>query len=290
MSGLLRSVLYMPAANTRAMDKARSLPVDAVVFDLEDAVAPALKDSARELLLVQLAAGGYGPRQLVARCNGLASPWGAADLRALAGSPVDTLCLPKVETVEQLEAVCELLDSLQRPDISLWPMIETPAGVANVEAIAAQHRVTALLMGTTDLSAELRLPPDPLRRGLQYALGRCVLAARLAGIAALDGVYLDLRDEPGLRRVCEQGRALGFDGKTLIHPDQIAISNEVFGPDAAAVTQARRLLQCWEAAAADGKGVAVLDGKLIETMHVDEARRVLEAAARIAALEEGAPA
>jgi citrate lyase subunit beta/citryl-CoA lyase len=257
------------------MDKARSLPVDAVVFDLEDAVAPAMKDSAREQLLAQLAAGGYGPRQLVARCNALATPWGEADLRALARSSVATLCLPKVETVEQLHAVAALLDSLQRPDIALWPMIETPAGVANAETIANHHRVTALVMGTTDLAAELRLPPDPLRRGLQYALGRCVLAARLAGIAVLDGVYLDLQDESGLRQVCEQGRALGFDGKTLIHPGQIAVANAVFGPDAAAVEHAQRLLDCWEAAAADGKGVAVLDGKLIETMHVDEARRIL---------------
>lgn len=278
MSRLLRSVLYMPAANTRAMDKARSLPVDAVVFDLEDAVAPAMKDSAREQLLTQLAAGGYGPRQLVARCNALATPWGEADLRALAHSAVDTLCLPKVEAVAQLQAAAALLESLQRPDIALWPMIETPAGVANVESIASHHRVTALVMGTTDLATELRLPPDPLRRGLQYALGRCVLAARLAGIAVLDGVYLDLQNESGLRQVCEQGRALGFDGKTLIHPGQIAVANAVFGPDAAAVEHARRLLDCWEAAAADGKGVAVLDGKLIEIMHVEEARRLLAVA------------
>lgn len=284
MSRLLRSVLYMPATNARAMDKARSLPVDAVVFDLEDAVAPAMKDSARKQLLAQLAAGGYGPRQLVARCNALATPWGEADLRALANSPVDTLCLPKVEGLAQLRAVAAQLEFLQRPDIALWPMIETPAGVANVEAIASHHRVSALVMGTTDLAAQLRLPPDPLRRGLQYALGRCVLAARLAGIAALDGVYLDIKDESGLRQVCEQGRALGFDGKTLIHPGQIAVTNAVFGPDAAAVEHARRLLDCWEAAAADDQGVAVLDGKLIEIMHVDEARRVLDAATRIAAL------
>ncbi|QIB66669.1 HpcH/HpaI aldolase/citrate lyase family protein [Kineobactrum salinum] len=275
MNRLLRSVLYMPAANVRAMDKARSLPVDAVVFDLEDAVAPAMKDSAREQLLTQLATGGYGRRQLVARCNALASPWGRADLQALARSPVNTLCLPKVEAVEQLQEFSALLQSLQRSDMALWPMIETPAGVANVEAIAGYGGVTALVMGTTDLAAQLRLPTDPLRRGLHYALGRCVLAARLAGVAALDGVYLDLEDEPGLRQVCEQGRALGFDGKTLIHPRQIAVANAVFGPDAAAMEHARRLLDCWETAAADGKGVAVLDGKLIETMHVDEARRVL---------------
>lgn len=286
MTALLRSALYMPAANQRAMDKARELPVDAVVFDLEDAVAPEKKAEAREQLVAQLHAGGYGPRQLVARCNALATPWGEDDIRALAATPVATLCLPKVESVQQLHAVAALLEELQRPDMALWAMIETPAGVANVEAIAGHGRVTALLMGTTDLAYELRLPPDPSRSGLQYALGRCVMAARLGGITVLDGVYLDIRNEDGLRAVCEQGRALGFDGKTLIHPGQIAATNAVFGPSEEAVTHARRLLACWDEAAAQGKGVAVLDGKLIETMHVDEARRVLDAAAHIAGLEK----
>lgn len=285
MTALLRSALYMPAINQRAMDKARGLPVDAVVFDLEDAVAPGKKAEAREQLVAQLAAGGYGPRQLVARCNALATPWGEADIRALAATAVTTLCLPKVESVEQLHEVSVLLEALQRPDMSLWAMIETPAGVANVEAIAGYGRTTALLLGTTDLAHELRLPPDPARTGLQYALGRCVMAARLAGITALDGVYLDIKNEAGLRSVCEQGRALGFDGKTLIHPGQIALSNAVFGPDAAAVEHARRVLDSWEQATNQGKGVALLDGKLIETMHVDEARRVLDAAAHIEDLE-----
>lgn len=287
MSAVLRSALYMPASNQRAMDKARELAVDAVVFDLEDAVAPEKKAEARDQLLAQLAAGGYGHRHLVARCNALATPWGEADIRALAASSVTTLCLPKVESVAQLHAVSALLEELQRPDMTLWAMIETPAGVANVEAIAGYGRLTALLMGTTDLACELRLPPDPARTGLQYPLGRCVMAARLAGITALDGVYLDIKNEEGLRAVCEQGRALGFDGKTLIHPAQIALTNAVFGPDAAAVEHARQLLDCWEQATVAGKGVAVLDGKLIETMHVDEARRLLAVAAHIEGLERG---
>ena len=156
-----------------------------------------------------------------------------------------------------------------------------------MEAIAGYGRLTALLMGTTDLACELRLPPDPARAGLLYALGRCVMAARLAGITALDGVYLDIKNEEGLRAFCEQGRALGFDGKTLIHPAQIALTNAVFGPDAAAVEHARQLLDCWEQATVAGKGVAVLDGKLIETMHVDEARRLLAVAAHIEGLERG---
>ncbi|MDO8861454.1 CoA ester lyase [Haliea sp. E1-2-M8] len=287
MTVLLRSTLYMPASNQRAMDKARDLPVDAVVFDLEDAVAPGKKAEAREQLVAQLAAGGYGPRQLVARCNALATPWGEADIRALAATAVSTLCLPKVESVAQLHAVSALLEELQRPDMTLWAMIETPAGVANVELIAGYGRLSALLLGTTDLAYELRLPADPARTGLQHALGRCVLAARLAGITVLDGVYLDIKNEEGLRAVCEQGRALGFDGKTLIHPGQIAVTNAVFGPDAAAVEHARKVLDCWEQATVQGKGVAVLDGKLIETMHVDEARRVLDAAAHVEGLERG---
>lgn len=281
-----RSTLYMPAANQRAMDKARSLAVDAVVFDLEDAVAPDAKEAARERLLQQLAAGGYGARTLVARCNALSTPWGADDLRALAASGIKTLCLPKVESVAQLQAVRDLLRQCGRNDITLWAMIETPAGVAQVEEIAAFDHVAALLMGTTDLAAELRLPSDPARSGLHYALGRCVLAARLAGIMVLDGVFLDITDQAGLRAVCEQGRALGFDGKTLIHPGQVAVANEVFGPSAAAIERAERLLGVWEEAAAAGKAVAVLDGKLIETMHVDEARRVLDTAAHIARLEQ----
>ncbi|PLW82987.1 CoA ester lyase [Kineobactrum sediminis] len=281
-----RSTLYMPAINQRAMDKARSLPADAVVFDLEDAVAPDAKELAREQLLRQLAAGGYGPRKLVVRCNALSTPWGADDLRALAGSAISTLCLPKVESVGQLQAVGNLLRQCGRDDMALWAMIEAPAGVARVESIATSDNVTALLMGTTDLAAELRLPADPTRSGLYYALGRCVLAARLAGIMALDGVFLDITDTAGLRAVCEQGRALGFDGKTLIHPGQIAIANEVFGPSAAAVEHARCLLEVWDEAMASGKAVAVLDGRLIETMHVDEARRVLDTAAHIARLDQ----
>ncbi|MDP4788740.1 MAG: CoA ester lyase, partial [Haliea sp.] len=185
-----------------------------------------------------------------------------------------------------LQAVVALLDDLGREDIVIWAMIETPMGVANVEQIAGFTRVSALLMGTTDLCAELRLPPDPLRQGLLYALQRCVLAARLAGIMVLDGVYLDIGDKPGLQAVCEQGRALGFDGKTLIHPGQIEATNLVFGPAPGAVEHAQRLLALWEETASAGKAVAVLDGKLIESMHVDEALRVLATAEHIARLQQ----
>lgn len=274
----LRSVLYMPGANQRAMDKARALPCDAVVFDLEDAVAPQAKAAAREAVAAQLAAGGYGPRQLVVRCNALATHWGRDDLMAMAATSVDTLCLPKVESAAELDAVTALLVQAGRDDIQLWAMLETPEGVAQADAIAAHPAVSVLVMGTTDLAAELRVPHRPDRLGLQHALARAVLAARRAGIAVLDGVYLDLADAAGYRAICEQGRALGFDGKTLIHPKQVADANDVFGPSPEAVDWAERVLAAWEAAAGEGKGLAVLDGKLVETMHVDEARRTLATA------------
>jgi citrate lyase subunit beta/citryl-CoA lyase len=284
----LRSVLYMPGANQRAMDKARKLPCDAVVFDLEDAVAPEAKAAAREAVAAQLADGGYGPRQLVVRCNALATPWGRDDLMAMAATSVTRLCLPKVESADQLEAASAALAQAGRDDIRLWAMLETPAGVFQARAIAGHPAVEVLVMGTTDLAAELRVPHRPDRLGLQHALGQAVLAARWAGIAVLDGVYLDLADEAGFAATCAQGRALGFDGKTLIHPSQIAAANAVFGPSAEAIDWAQRVLDAWEAAAAAGKGLAVLDGKLVETMHVDEARRTLAMARQITALEEGA--
>ncbi|MFV0276130.1 MAG: HpcH/HpaI aldolase/citrate lyase family protein [Parahaliea sp.] len=278
----LRSVLYMPGANQRAMDKARDLPCDAVVFDLEDAVAPDAKAAARDAVAAQLGAGGYGSRQLVVRCNGLGTPWGRDDLRAMAATGVDTLCLPKVESEGELDSVCSVLAGAGRSDIRLWPMLETPAGIAAARDIARQRAVGALVMGTTDLASELGVPHRPDRLGLCYALGEAVLAARLAGVAVLDGVYLDFKDSAGFRAICEQGRALGFDGKTLIHPSQIDAANTVFGPTPEAVAWAERVLEAWAAAEREGKGLAVLDGKLVETMHVDEARRTLALARQIA--------
>jgi citrate lyase subunit beta/citryl-CoA lyase len=279
----LRSVLFMPASNPRAMDKARGLPADAVIFDLEDAVAPAAKDEARERACQQLRAGGYGDRPVVVRCNGLATPWGDDDLAALAAAPLAGLCLPKVEDLATVAAVQARLAAAGREDLALWVMLETPRGIANAVQIAAHPAVAALVLGTTDLATALRLPPARARDGLACALSQAVLAARCAGIAVLDGVSLALDDEALLTAECEHGRALGFDGKTLIHPAQIAVANRVFGPDAAALEHARRLLAAWEEAAAAGSGLAVLDGRLIETMHVDEARRLLRLGERLGA-------
>jgi citrate lyase subunit beta / citryl-CoA lyase len=283
----LRSVLYMPGSNQRAMDKARSLAADAIVFDLEDAVAPDAKVTARELVAKQLAAGGYGQRQLVVRANSLDSPWGEADIRMLVASSCETLCLPKIETPAQLQLVADLLAELGRTDIGIWAMIETPAGVKNAESIAGFAALSVLVMGTTDLASELRVPHRPDRLGLQYALSQCVLAARCAGKAILDGVYLELDNSAGLQQACEQGHALGFDGKTLIHPAQIATANTVFGFSEQDVQHARRVLEVWEQAEQAGKGVAVLDGKLVEIMHVGEATRLLELAEWVAQLESG---
>jgi citrate lyase subunit beta/citryl-CoA lyase len=274
---LLRSVLYMPGANQRAMDKARSLPCDAVVFDMEDAVAPDMKELAREQILAQLAVGGYGARQLVVRANSIDSPWGVADLQVLAAAGVETICLPKISSADQLQRCIELLLEAGAPaEFKVWAMIETPEGVNNVEEIcAASNRLQALLMGTTDLAHELRIPHRADRLGLLYALSKCVNAARMHGRIILDSVFLNIQDDEAFRFDCEHGHGLGFDGKTLIHPGQIAVANEVYGLSEAQVEQARRVIAAWEQAESIGKGVAVLDGKLVETMHVDAARRIL---------------
>ncbi len=282
-----RSVLYMPGANSRAMEKAKTLPADALVLDLEDAVSPDQKESAREQVVAALQAGGFGKRELVVRINGLDTPWAMDDAHAVAGLPLDAVCIPKVESAGQVQQVVDWLEEFGAADhVGVWAMIETPKGVSNVEAIAAAHpRLQLLLMGTSDLAKELRVPHTPDRIGFIYSLSRCVLAARQNGLDAIDGVHLSLDDEEGLRQICVQGRSLGFDGKSLIHPRQIEVANQTFGPDAEEVGRARRMIQAFEEAEAAGKGVAVADGKLVEVLHVEEARRTLAIAAAISALE-----
>lgn len=268
----------MPGSNQRAMDKARDLPCDAVVFDLEDAVAPDMKETARAQVLAQWAAGGYGARQLVVRANSIDSPWGEADLKALGHAGVTTVCLPKIDSPEQLLRCVDLLRSSGAPAHSrVWAMIETPLGVANVEAICgASDSLQALLMGTTDLAHQLRTPHRADRLGLLYALSKCVNAARIHDRVILDSVFLNIRDEQAFHADCEHGLALGFDGKTLIHPSQVEIANQVFGLNTEQLEHARQVIAAWELAESQGKGVAVLDGKLVETMHVDAARRLLQ--------------
>ncbi|MDJ0686155.1 MAG: CoA ester lyase [Alphaproteobacteria bacterium] len=282
-----RSALYIPGANTRALAKGRTLPADMLILDLEDAVAPEAKETARAALRDVLAEGGYGGREILIRINGLETEWGAADLTAMADAGADAILLPKVESAETVRAAEAALDAAGAPaGLALWCMIETPLGVLRVQGIAAAApRLAGLVMGTSDLAKDLNCRHTPDRAPLLTSLSLALLAARAHGLAILDGVHLDLADDTGFEAACRQGRALGFDGKTLIHPKTIAAANAAFGPSDADLETARRTVAAYEQAAAQGQGVALLDGKLVEALHAEEARRLLDLAAMIAALE-----
>jgi citrate lyase subunit beta/citryl-CoA lyase len=287
-----RSVLFMPASNARAMDKARSLPADVVIFDLEDAVAPDAKAAARAQVLAALREGGYGRREVIVRVNALATAWGRDDLAAVATSGADGVLLPKVESPDSVVEVLGVLDRHGAPaGLPVWCMLETPRGVLGAAAIAGAPSVAALVMGTSDLTKDLHTRHTRDRLPLLTSLGLCVLAARAAGVAALDGVHLDLDDDAGFAAACRQAADLGFDGKTLIHPKAIATANEVFAPAAADVEWARRVIAAHADAVAQGRGVVLLDGRLVENLHVDDARRVVALAEAIEALaRDGTPA
>lgn len=278
-----RSVLYLPGSNQRALEKAKTLAVDALVLDLEDAVAPAQKILARECVVTAVNSGGYDRRELVIRINGLDTEWGMDDLKAVAWSQAQAVCLPKIESAAQVRAVADALEQLRAPvDMAIWAMLETPLGILHAQSIASAHpRIKVLVMGTSDLAKDLRVPHTPDRLGLMTSLSLSVLAARAHGLDILDGVHLDLNDNEGFHALCEQGRKLGFDGKTLIHPNQIDSANTVFGLSAAAIDRARRTLAVWDEAQRAGMGVALLDGKLVENLHADEARRLLAIAEAI---------
>ena len=284
-----RSVLFMPGSNARALEKARGLPADALIFDLEDSVAPDAKDAARQAVAAAVGQGGYGGRELILRVNGLDTQWAGDDLRAAARMKLDAVLLPKVENAnDPRRAEALLISAGASKDLGLWCMMETARAILHAEAIAASTpRLRALVMGTADLSKELQAEETPLREPMITALGLIVLAARAHGLALLDGVFFDLDDENGFERECRQGRALGFDGKTLIHPKTIAAANAVFSPSAAELERARRVIAAHDAAASKGQGVAVLDGRLVERLHVEAARRVLDLASAIASLEQG---
>lgn len=284
-----RSVLFMPGANARALEKSRGLPADALIFDLEDAVAPGAKDEARRAVAAAVAQGGYGGRELILRVNGLDTSWAEDDLRAAAAMRIDAVLLPKVEGPNDPRRAEALLISAGAPkDLGLWCMMETARAMLHAEAIASSTpRLQALVMGTADLSKELHAEETPSREPMATALGLVVLAARANGLALLDGVFFALDDEAGFERECRQGRALGFDGKTLIHPKTIAAANAVFSPKPAELERARRVIAAHDAAAAKGQGVTVLDGRLVERLHVEAARRVLDLASAIASLEQG---
>jgi len=278
-----RSVLFVPGANPRALDKARSLDADALIFDLEDSVAPDAKGNAREAVAAAIAQGGYGRRELILRINALDTEWADDDLTAAARMKLDAVLLPKVENEADPRKAEATLISVGAPlDLGIWCMIETARAVLHAEAIAsATPRVRAFIMGTADLSKELHAEETPTREPMTTALGLCILAARAYGLAVLDGVHFDITDEAGFERACRQGRTLGFDGKTLIHPSTIAAANRIFAPDKAALDRARRVIAAFDAARAQGRGVAVLDGRLIERLHVADAERILALAAAI---------
>lgn len=271
-----RSVLYIPGSKPRALEKARSLPTDAIIFDLEDAVAPDEKPAARTLLAETLTPGAYGERTVLVRPNGLDTDWGADDLRAAAGMALDGILLPKVNGAADVEAAAAIA-----PDAVFWAMIETCGGVLGALEIARHPKMAGFVLGTNDLMKELGAAPRPDRWPLHTALQTALLAARAAGIPCIDGVYNAFRDEDGLRAECAAGRDMGMDGKSLIHPAQIDIANEEFAPSETDVAEAQRIISAHEAALAKGQGVAVLDGKIVENLHVVTANRVLAMARTI---------
>jgi citrate lyase subunit beta/citryl-CoA lyase len=282
-----RSVLYMPGSNARALDKARTLPADALILDLEDAVAPEQKALAREQVCAAVTTGGYGGRELIIRTNGLDTAWGKDDLVAAAKAGPDAVLLPKVESAAQVQAAEALLKASGAPDkTAIWCMMETPKGILHAEEIAsASKRLAVFVMGTSDLVKDLNAQHTPLRLPVITSLGLCMLAARAYGLSILDGVYLDLDDEAGFEAACKQGLELGFDGKTLIHPKTIDAANRVFAPSEAEVARAHKIIAAFEQASKEGKAVVVVDGKLVENLHVEQAKKLAALADAIAKLQ-----
>ncbi|GGL31222.1 CoA ester lyase [Phycicoccus endophyticus] len=270
-----RSVLYMPASNERALEKAKTLPVDGLIFDLEDAVGPQEKEAARENARAAAACGDYGYREVTIRVNGTGTQWHEADLEAACAAGPDGIVVPKVGSADEVRGLVAAMEAHGAPEHTrLWAMVETPDAVLDARAVAtASGRLAVLVLGTNDLVTELQARFVPGRGPLLAALSSVVLAARAAGVAVLDGVYNDVRDLEGLAAECRQGRDLGFDGKTLIHPGQIGPCHEAFTPSAEEVEEARGLLAAWEAGA--GRGVVTYEGRMVENLHVEVAQRVL---------------
>lgn len=274
-----RSCLYMPGANTRALEKARELPADTLILDLEDAVAPEAKEEARGAILAAVKAGGYGKREVVIRMNGLDTPWGHDDLKAIASSDAHAVLAPKVTGPRDIERLDNLLKDAGAPDgLGLWVMIETPIAILSIREIAAASigsRLSVFVMGTNDLAKEYRARMTADRLAFQTALQLTVAAARAYGLVAIDGVYNDIKNESGFRAECEQGRDLGFDGKTLIHPSQLEEANRIFAPSPHDVEQAVAVIDAFADPANAGKGVLKVNGKMTELLHLEEARRIV---------------
>jgi citrate lyase subunit beta/citryl-CoA lyase len=280
----------MPGANQRALEKARSLAADVLILDLEDAVSPELKDEARDNIARAVAAGGYGAREVIIRCNGLDTEWGARDLAMAVAAAPDGVLLPKVTCAGDIEAIDQALTNAGAPpSLALWSMIEMPLAILNIRAIAAASQGTRLagfVMGLNDLAKEMAAIPTPDRRAFQVALGLTLAAARAYGLAALDAVFNDIADEQGLAAECEQGRVLGFDGKSLIHPAQLATANRVYSPDPGDVAHARAVIEAFALPENQGKGVIKVDGRMTELLHLEQARRLVAISEAIAAQGE----
>ena len=281
-----RSVLYMPGANERALEKAKGIPADALILDLEDAVAPDAKPEARARVCAAAASGEYGTKEIAIRINGIGTQWHEDDIAAAAAAGPDAIVVPKVNSAED---VAQLVAALEAAGASahtkLWAMLETPVAVLNAESIAtASDRLTVLVMGTNDLAKELYAEHVPGRAPLLYGLQKCLMAARLAGKVILDGVYNDIKDDEGFRAECVQGKQFGFDGRTLIHPSQVEPCNEVYAPSVDEIEHSRKVIAAFDEAQAEGRGVVTVDGRMIENLHVDTARRILAVADAIAAL------
>ena len=283
-----RSVLYMPGANERALEKAQGLPADCLILDLEDAVAPDAKAEARDRVCAAAASGAYGQREVTIRANGIGTRWHDDDVVAIATSGADAVVVPKVNTAADVQHVVAALEAAGAPDdLDVWAMIETPTAILNAREIATAHeRLTAFVLGTNDLVKELQAEFVAGRAPLLTSLSMAVLGARAAGVVVLDGVFNDLDDPEGFEAECRQGRELGMDGKTLIHPRQLEPCNRVFAPSEEQVAHAREVIAAFEEAVEQGKGVATVDGQLIENLHVEQARQTVIQAEAIAAREQ----
>jgi citrate lyase subunit beta / citryl-CoA lyase len=284
-----RSVLYMPGSNARAIEKARSLPADAIILDLEDSVAPQMKPAARAQVAQAVKAGGFGPREVVVRINGLDTQWWLDDLNTITHAKPDAILVPKVSSPDQFDDIIErIVDVGAGHDVRVWAMLETPLAMLHADRIAAaaldpEIRLTAFVMGTNDLAKETRTRIMPGRAAMLPWLMTCVAAARAYGVEIIDGVYNDLGNAEGFAQECAQARDLGFDGKTLIHPNQIGPCNAAFSPDAAEVAQAKKIIAAFELPENQGKGVVALDGRMVERLHADMARRTVAIGEAIAA-------
>jgi len=284
-----RSVLYMPGSNARAMEKARDIPADALILDLEDAVAPDAKEEARAQVIDAVNAGGYGKREIVIRVNGLDTPWGLADIKAAVAAKPDAILVPKINSAEDvLRADKALSDAGAPASLQLWCMIETPLAILNIQAIAAKAsstRMSVWVMGTNDIAKELRAAHTADRVPMLTSLGLSIIAARAYGLVALDGVYNDIKNEEGFAAICKQGRDMGFDGKTLIHPSQVLPCNKIFSPDPETVAFARLTIDAFKLPENAGKGVLKVEGRMVEILHAEIAKRTVAIADAIAELE-----